>query len=221
MVETAALETPLIHDSPRPRPDPALVSALTGVSGLTSAVSDVLDELGLRGAVPASEAPPLEAGSRVIGVALTLRYLPERQTAARLRAEGSNGHLGNAALARAASAGDVAVIDGGGIHTESLVGGLAASDAKSAGVVGVLIDGAVRDVDEIRALGLPVWAAARTQVSGRRRMMAVELGGWVNFRGVQVRPGDVVIADDNGICFVPPELFPDVVARVLETTSPQ
>jgi regulator of RNase E activity RraA len=219
MVDTVAPETPLMHEVPRPRPEPALVSALAGISGLASAVSDVLDELGIRGAVPASEAPPLEAGSRVIGVALTLRYLPERQTAARLQAEGSNGHLGNTALARAATTGDIAVIDGGGMPTESLLGGIAAADAKSAGVSGVLIDGAVRDVDEIVALGLPVWAAARTQITGRRRMMAVELNGWVSFRGVQVRPGDVVIADDNGICFVPPELFPDVVARVLDTAG--
>ena len=219
MVEPAISETPLIHDVSRPRPDASLVAALSGVTGMASAVSDVLDELGVHGAVPASEAPPLQPGSRVVGVALTLRYLPERETSARLRAEGSDGNLGNAALARAAQTGDVAVIDGGGASTWSLFGGLAASNAAAAGVRAVLIDGAVRDVDEIVACELPVWAASRTPVTGRRRMMAVELNGWVNFRGAQVRPGDIVVADDNGICFVPPEIFPDVVSRVLESAS--
>ena len=195
--------------------DPAAVAALLEVSGLASAFSDELDARGLRGAVPASVAPPLVAGMRVVGPALTLRYLRERSTAAELVASGSSGHLGNAALAAAARQGQVAVIDGGGVTDVSLLGGLAAAAALAAGIVAALVDGAVRDVDEIVAAGLPVWASARTPAGGRRRMEAVELNGWIGFGGVQVRPGDVAVADDSGICFVPPERFAEAAAAVL------
>jgi regulator of RNase E activity RraA len=165
-------------------------------------VSDELDARGLRGAVPATQAPPL-LDARVVGPALTLRYLPERLWPGRLAAEGSSGRLGNQALAAA-----------------SLLGGVAAAEALRAGVVAALVDGAVRDVDEIVAAGLPTWAVARTPVTGRRRMEAVELNGWVAFRGAQVRPGDLVVADSSGICFVPPEVFGEIAAAVLGQPAP-
>jgi regulator of RNase E activity RraA len=203
------------HPSSESSLDPAVLAALLEVSGLASAFSDELDARGLRGAVPASVVPPLVAGSRVVGPALTLRYLPERSTAAQLAASGSTGHLGNAALASTARKGQVAVIDGGGVTEVSLLGGLAAAEALASGIVAALVDGAVRDLDEIVAAGLPVWASARTPASGRRRMEAVELNGWIGFGGVQVRPGDVAVADDSGICFVPPERFAEVAAAVL------
>lgn len=195
------------------------MTALLQVRGLTSAVSDELDARGLRGAVPASLVPPLLPGMRVVGPALTLRYLPERFTAGRLRAEQSSGRLGNPALAAAARRGDVLVINGGDACEASLFGGLAAREASAAGVTAVLVDGAVRDVDELVAAGLGVWASARTPLTGRRRMEAVELNGWVAFRGVQVRPGDMVAADDSGICFVPPEAFPEIARAVLHSAG--
>lgn len=205
-----------VHDAPPPRGDPGLAAALLQVSGLSSAISDELDARGIRGAVPASLAPPLQAGRCVTGPAITLRYLPERFTAGRLSSEQSSGRLGNPALAAATRPGDVIVIDGGGDCGFSLFGGLAARNASAAGAAAVLVDGAVRDIDEILAAGLDVWASARTPVSGRRRLEAVELNGWVAFRGVQVRPGDVAIADDSGICFVPAEVFPEIARAVLD-----
>jgi 4-hydroxy-4-methyl-2-oxoglutarate aldolase len=214
IVDPSVPQPPFVHQPVTTRPGPDVLAALRGVSGLASAVSDELDARGLRGAVPATEAPPL-LDARVVGPALTLRYLPERLRAGRLAAEGSPGRLGNQALAAAARPGDVVVIDGGGVTEVSLLGGLAAADALAAGVVAALVDGAVRDVDEIVAAGLPTWAVARTPVTGRRRMEAVELNGWVAFRGVQVRPGDVVVADSSGICFVPPEVFPEIAGAVL------
>lgn len=201
------------------RPDPSLVVGLLRVSGLAAAVSDELDALGLRAAVPASLAPPLVSGARAVGPALTLRYLPERFTPERARSEQSTGRLGNSALAGAVRSGDVAVIDGRGVADASLFGGLAAADAHKAGIAAVLVDGAIRDIDEITAVGLPVWASARTPTTGRYRMEAVELGGWIAFCGVQVRPGDVVVADDSGMCFVPSDVFSTLARAVLDTAG--
>jgi 4-hydroxy-4-methyl-2-oxoglutarate aldolase len=215
MPEQIFHQPPFVHEAAGTPLDPEVVAALRAVSGLASAVSDELDARGLLGAVPASQAPPLLDSARVVGPALTMRYLPERLRPGRLAAGGSNGRLGNGALAAAARPGDVAVVDGGGVAEASLLGGIAAADALRAGIVAVLVDGAVRDVDEIVAAGLPTWAAARTPVTGRRRMEAVELNGWIAFRGVQVRPGDIVVADSSGICFVPPDAFPEIARAVL------
>ncbi|HEX8927989.1 MAG TPA: RraA family protein [Actinomycetota bacterium] len=219
IVDPTVHQPPFVHELAAPRPDPGVVAALREVSGLASAVSDELDARGLRGAVPATQAPPL-LDVRVVGPALTLRYLPERLRPGRLAAEGSSGRLGNQALAAAARPGDVLVIDGDGTVGASLLGGVAAAEALRAGVVAALVDGAVRDVDEIVAAGLPTWAVARTPVTGRRRMEAVELNGWVAFRGAQVRPGDLVVADSSGICFVPPEVFGEIAAAVLGQSAP-
>jgi regulator of RNase E activity RraA len=217
IVDPSVHQPRFVHQAAAIPPDAGVVAALREVSGLACAVSDELDARGLRGAVPSSQAPPLLAGARVVGPALTMRYLPERLRPGRLAADGSPGHLGNAALAAAARPGDVVVVDGGGVTDVSLVGGVAAADALRAGIVAVLVDGAVRDVDEIVTAGLPTWAVARTPVTGRRRMEAVELNGWIAFRGVQVRPGDVVVADPSGICFVPPEVFPEIARAVLDS----
>lgn len=219
MPGSATHQPAFVHDPPAPLRDPGLDPALLQVSGLSSAVSDELDARGLRGAVPASLAPPLLPGMRAVGPAVTLRYLPERLTAERLRAEQSPGRLGNPALAAAARRGDVLVIDGGGDRGVSLFGGLAAQEASAAGVTAVLVAGAVRDIDELVATGLDIWAMARTPATGRRRLEAVELNGWVAFGGVQVRPGDVVIADDSGICFVPPGVFGEIAGAVLSAAG--
>ncbi len=199
--------------------DKGLAAALRQVSGLASAVSDQLDIRGLRGAVPSSLAPPLIPGTRAVGTAVTLRYLPERFTAGRLRTEQSSGRLGNHALIAAAREGDVLVIDGEGECDASLFGGVAGKEALAAGVAAVLVNGAVRDVDELAASGLCVWASSRTPVTGRLRMEAVELNGWVGFCRAQVRPGDIVVADDSGICFVPPGSFPEIAHEVLRATE--
>jgi len=208
-------DPPLVHEAVRPRLDPGPIARLVGLSGLAAAVSDELDARGLRGAVPARLAPPLIPNVRIIGPVLTLRYLPERYTVARLIAEDTPGRLGNAALSQVARPGDVAVIEGRGGGEVSLLGGVAAKKAQAVGIIAVLVDGAVRDVDEIVPMGLPVWASARTPITGGRRMEAVELNGWVSFCGIQVRPGDVAVADDSGICFVPLEEFPGIVETVL------
>jgi regulator of RNase E activity RraA len=73
----------------------------------------------------------------------------------------------------------------------------------------------VRDVDEVVSVGVPVWAARRTQVTGRGRLEAAEINGPVEIAGVQVVAGDVVFADVSGISFVPAELFEEVARRIL------
>jgi 4-hydroxy-4-methyl-2-oxoglutarate aldolase len=192
-----------------PLPDPQLVAALRGVTGLSSAFSDELDGLGYRTAVPAAALPPLRPGDLAIGRAITLRYLPTR------RLELGNGRLAHLSLFGLAAPGDVAVIVAPDGIDGSVLGGRAAAAAVRAGIVGCVVAGAVRDLDEIEESGLPLWTRARTPATGRGRLEAVEINGPVEVAGVQVLPGDVVVADSSGIVAVPSEHFAELARRIL------
>ncbi|HEY3688097.1 MAG TPA: 4-carboxy-4-hydroxy-2-oxoadipate aldolase/oxaloacetate decarboxylase [Streptosporangiaceae bacterium] len=111
-------------------------------------------------------------------------------------------HLGTAAV-EAAAPGEVIVVSAGGRTDAAGWGGVLALAAVTRGVAGVVIDGACRDVDEARDLGLPVYARAGVPRTARGRLREVAWNEPVEMAGVAVRPGDAVIADGSGVVFVP------------------
>jgi len=110
--------------------------------------------------------------------------------------------LGIGKILDAAGPGAVLMISMGGAEVSTL-GGLAALAAKMKGVVGIVIDGACRDVDEIADTGL--WVSSRHVVptTGKTRVRLETIGADANIGGVRVRNGDLVIGDDTGIVVVP------------------
>lgn len=169
----------------------------------TCNVSDALDKLGIRGAVIGIR--PLWPCGRVAGRAVTIRV-----TAAGFAK--SRHHLGTEAIDHARP-GDVIVIDNGGRTDVSCWGGILATGAKMKGVAGVLIDGACRDADEYEQIGLPVFSRGVVPCSARGRVMQESYNTLIQFGGVQVRPGDYVLADANGVTVIPYERVEDVVAE--------
>lgn len=117
-----------------------------------------------------------------------------------------------------ASRGDMIVLANSGQVFTALWGGLLSTMAQQRGISGVIVDGAVRDVDEIRDLGFPVWAAAIVPRPSRTpvhlRTEPVEVNCDVIVRGVLVHPGDMLVADDNGIMVVRPDEVPAATAAV-------
>lgn len=97
----------------------------------------------------------------------------------------------------------------------ALVGELLATQAKARGVAALLIDGAVRDADELKALGLPVWARY-VSPRGARRERLLSLGAPVRVAGVEVRPGDYVVLDGDGVVVVRKERVREVLAKARE-----
>jgi 4-hydroxy-4-methyl-2-oxoglutarate aldolase len=97
--------------------------------------------------------------------------------------------------------GDVLVISGGD-PVSALWGDMAGMAAKLRGVVGVILDGGVRDVADIREMNLPTWA--RT-VSPAKPVKATPGSANVPIRagGTMVEPGDVILADDDGVLVIP------------------
>lgn len=170
-----------------PRPDPALIEALRGIP-----VADLHDELGVVDRKVRLLAPtlrPIIEGARIVGPAVTAFNSP-----------GDNLMMHTALYL--AQPGDVLVLSNGGVPSGALWGDNASTQAKQRGVVGVIADGPVRDLDGIRHQGVPVWS---TIVSPTRPMKAMP--GAVNVpivcAGVLVSPGDIIVADTDGAIVVP------------------
>jgi len=171
----------------------------------TPTLSDALDKLGMSGAVFGIK--PMTVMQTVVGKVVTVKLgapmdgLPKR-------------HLGAGAI-MAASAGDVIVVEHRGRTDVSGWGGLLSRGALMKKVSGVLIDGAFRDIDEARELGLPVYARAAVPITARGRVAEHDFNSPITFSGVAVAPGDYVIADGSGIVFIKQ----DVAERVLEAAE--
>jgi 4-hydroxy-4-methyl-2-oxoglutarate aldolase len=113
-----------------------------------------------------------------------------------------------------ARAGDVLVLSHGPQESGSaLCGGNGGLDAKAKGVAGAVCDGPVRDVAALREMGFPTWARSTTAAHGRKDGV-----GWVNrpvsCGGVIVEPGDIVVADDDGVIAFSPRYAELVVKGV-------
>jgi regulator of RNase E activity RraA len=82
-------------------------------------------------------------------------------------------------------------------------GGLLTLAARARNVVGVIAEGCVRDIDEARAAGFPVFARGLTARTARGRIVEKATGGRINVGDVEVSQGDYVVADRSGVAFVP------------------
>jgi len=113
-----------------------------------------------------------------------------------------------------AGPGDVLVIYNGS-NSISPWGGLATLSCKMRGVEGAVIDGAVRDVDEIRALKYPIWASGITPNAGDPKGMG-EINSEITCGGQTVKPGDYIVADENGVVVIPKERAYEIARRAKE-----
>jgi 4-hydroxy-4-methyl-2-oxoglutarate aldolase len=96
----------------------------------------------------------------------------------------------------------------------ALVGDLLATQAKARGAAAVLVDGAVRDVEELAELGLPIWARW-VRVHGADKNVVGSLDEPVSVGGAKIRPGDVVVLDADGAAVVEAERVDEVLAASL------
>jgi RraA family protein len=109
--------------------------------------------------------------------------------------------------------GDVIVVDARGDTTRALWGGNRSALAASRGILGLVIDGAVRDVAEAKLADFPIFA------KGVQPMASASVGpGEVNFPiacgGVVVNPGDIIVADEEGIAVIPPADAEAILAQI-------
>jgi len=113
-----------------------------------------------------------------------------------------------------AEKGDVIVIKCSG-DDAAVWGELATRSCINRGIAGVVIYGAVRDVDDIRALGYPVFAKKEVPNAGEPKGFG-EIGVSIDCGGVTVNPGDWILADDNGVMVIPAKRAYEIAKRALE-----
>jgi 4-hydroxy-4-methyl-2-oxoglutarate aldolase len=197
-----------LMETPRP-PDGAVVRFLA-LGDPTGIVSDVMDELGIpAGVIGASVLKPTIPGTSIVGPALTLRNIAQRQDPLAGARTGVS-KMAEFEAHNLARAGDVLVIQG--VASMSNMGGISAQTGKRQGEIGAIVMGGVRDLAHSRAVKYPIWAKDFTPVTGKWRLETVEINGEIVIEGVRVMPGDLVVADDTGVCFIPR----DHILEVLE-----
>lgn len=168
----------------------------------TTNLSDAMDSVGIFGA--AIGIRPMFRTSRVVGRAITIRITAagEKKSAA---------HLGIEAIA-AADAGDVIVISNHGDVKNNCWGEVLSCASKVKGISGVIVDGAARDIDICEEMGFPVFARAAVPITARGRIMQEAYNVMIRMGDVQVSPGDIVVADVNGVVFIPCSKLAEVVS---------
>ncbi len=144
-------------------------------------------------------------GSRVAGPARTALCEPGDNT------------MVHAAVAHARP-GDVLVLTSTEPAPVALVGELLATQAQRQGVAGVLVDGAIRDLDELAELGLPIWTR-HVRAQGATKGQVGKLDVPVVVGRVEIRPGDLVVLDGDGALALPAERLDEVLPLAVERTE--
>lgn len=173
----------------------------------TATLSDVLDTMGFQGCMSYDIRPIVEG--KIVGPALTvgIKKSTIRETP-----------LKTLQLIDEATPGSIIVIGANGYDARdtSLLGGLMATAAKARRVEGFVLDGGVRDVDEIKSLKLPVYARSIIPATIIGRFIVEDVNKPIICSGVQVKPGDIVVGDYDGVVVIPIEILSKVVEKAIE-----
>ncbi len=164
----------------------------------TAILSDALGRLGTM----AAAIKPVGRGMRLTGIAHTVRCYP-------------GDYLSLLKALAEAREGEVLVVDGGGMLEAALLGKLMAIEARRKGIHGFVIDGAVRDVQDLEEAGIPIFARAATPRVGtaehlQETQVAIICGG------APVQPGDIVHGDEDGVVVFSRNKLRTVATRALE-----
>ncbi len=179
----------------------ALVERLSKLDACT--VSDALDALGIKGATLGIR--PQWPCPRIAGRAVTVKLKPQG-------VEKPTRHLGTEAI-ETADPGDVLVMELAGRTDVPGWGGLLSLAAATKGLAGIVIDGACRDIDDSQSADFPVYARGVVPITARGRVIQDSVNAEIQFAGVQVHPGDYVVADGSGTIIVPQARAADVIAK--------
>ncbi|MEU0108850.1 RraA family protein [Streptomyces sp. NPDC006129] len=187
--------SPNIEVAPKwQRPDRELLEEFQRHS--VANIGDALGRLGM----PDGGITPIWDGCRAVGSALTVLTVAGDD----LAVIDAVAHI---------EPGDFLVINGFGYAGRAVMGDILAQYFSSRGAVGAIVDGAVRDRDEIRQQRFPVWARTVTP-AGPWKNGPGAVGTPVAIGGVVINPGDIVVADSDGVVAVPLRKARDIVAEL-------
>ena len=163
-----------------------------------------------------------QPGTKMVGRALTMRYLPVRpdvvEAVQTLGKEGDWFYQYNIRAGEDTRPGDVLVVElGGMVDRATFMGDVTGLGIKSRGAAGVVIDGGLRDLSEFLPWkDFPVYYTG-AHASAMADQVGVEWNAPVRIKTVTVLPGDVVIGDESGVLFFPPQIADDVIKAAEDT----
>jgi len=146
----------------------------------------------------------------VSGPAFTLRFVPARDDKAVPASYGWPGAL--PAAIDAAPLGSIVVIDARGHPAAGTVGDIFADRLKRKGVKAIVSDGAVRDLPGLRQVGLPVFAIGTASPPSIGGLCFAGWGEPIGCGNAAIWPGDLIVADEDGVLVVPPEFAAEIAA---------
>ncbi|HEX7932895.1 MAG TPA: ribonuclease activity regulator RraA [Paraburkholderia sp.] len=184
----------------------------------TATLTTQLFKRGLRNVFLQGVAPlvkPTPGTPNIVGPAFTLRNIPAREDLDHVGVFQDPDHPQRKAV-ESAPPGSVLVQDCRGERSVASVGSILAQRLAKRGVAGMVSDGPVRDSGTIAALGLPIWCAGASAPLNLAKHHAVDMNVPIACGGVPVYPGDIVVADVDGVVIVPREMAADVARDAAE-----
>ncbi len=175
----------------------------------TAVLCDALDSLGYRNQSPRVALKPLTSSALLAGRSKTTLW-------ADMANEDPKPYQLELAAVDGAKPGDVLIAAAGGSMRSGIWGELLSTAARNAGCAGAIVDGAVRDVAKMRAMGFVVFARGTSPHDSRDRQRVIDLDVPIEIGGVRISPGDLVLADDDGVVVVPREAEGEAIRRAWE-----
>ncbi|GAB3142662.1 fumarylacetoacetate hydrolase family protein [Microbispora hainanensis] len=151
-------------------------------------------------------------GTKLVGVATTLRFVPNREDLFRSHGRGYNAQKRAFDYVRE---GEVIVIEARGERGAGTLGDVLALRALARGAAGVVTDGGVRDYATVAGLDLPVFSQGPHPAVLGRRHVPWDTGLTIACGGATVQPGDVIVGDDDGVVVIPPAIAEEVADAAL------
>lgn len=172
----------------------------------SAVVCDALDSLGLTNQSPRVQLVPQSGSAKLVGRCKTtlwadMAHVDPKPYELELRAVDS------------CKPDDVLIAAAGGSMRSGIWGELLSTAARNSGCVGAIVDGAVRDTEKMSAMGFTVFARGRCIYDSQNRQRVIDIDLAVEIDGVRFSPGDLVIADVDGVVVVPAAIEQEAIRR--------
>lgn len=158
---------------------------------------------------------PLRPGTRMVGAARTLRYIPAREDLDILPSLGARTNAQRIVI-ESIRPGEVLVIDGMRLRGAGSLGSILALRLRERGAAGIVTDGAYRDTVGVANVGIPAYAAGMNANTNLTIYHPADIDLPIGCGGVMVEPYDAVVGDDEGVIVIPSHLVSEVAEAAAE-----
>lgn len=178
----------------------------------TAVISDVTDEMGIKDNVLSLDIRPISVSTPVVGTAFTLQRIPIGYD---IESFQEHAEVTHQALNEIAD-GDFVIMAVPREIRAGAWGELLSTTAQEGGAVGAITDGYTRDAPQIKELGFPVWARGHSPLDAQGRCRVNEYQIPIDVGGVKVHPGDILMADYQGVIVIPENVLTEVVEEATD-----